>query len=639
MDELSQTPQELAIAIVEKSDAGISSNLENVEISNVIEEIESQVSPTNPDEFVEEEMTDNQIIVLSEEEEKKISSYSREELVEKLECFFKENELSKAKNIIALLKLNYIQQSKELKKQALDAFVSEGGDKLDFKYTSDEVENRFQSITQKIKEFHQKQKEENERILSENLLKKQAVLEQLKQLIETDAPLKQTYDEFHKLQDAWKEIGQIARGEVNNLWQSYHFLVEKFFDKVRISNELRDLDYKKNLEQKLQLCEKVEELLLEESLNKSFKLLQQYHEQWKEIGPVSMDKKDEIWERFKTATDAINLKRKDYYDQLHVEMEQALLAKTAICEKMETILTKTHTSINEWNASTDEVNELLKVWKTLGRAAQKQNDEIWDRFKGSINAFYEAKKEYFDSIRDEQVNNYNLKLDLCTQAEHIAQERADWRAATEELLRLQKQWKEVGPVPRKHADKVWKRFRAACDAFFAKKAEQHKNVKEQELSNMQAKEALIVQVKELVFTEDKAANLQNIRDIQRQWTEIGHVPMKEKDRLYMEFRAAINAQFDKIGVKSNDQRGIVGKISDIQKPEDASHLNNKDIAQLNTKITQLREDISLWENNIGFLARSKNADVLRKEFEHKIQKAKQDLALLEAKYKIIRSVK
>ncbi|MEG1572912.1 MAG: DUF349 domain-containing protein, partial [Bacteroidales bacterium] len=602
------------------------------------EDIETHQVPM-VEEPLEEEVDENQIIVLTEEEEKKISSYSREELVEKLEYFLQEKELIKAKNSIALLKLNYIQKSKDLKKEALEHFITEGGDKLDFTYLPDEIENRFQVVTHKIKEFHQKQKEENERTLADNLLKKQAVLEQLRQLIETDAPLKQTYDEFHKLQDAWKEIGQIARNEVNNLWQSYHFLVEQFFDKVRINNELRDLDYKKNLEQKLQLCEKVEELLLEESLNKSFKLLQQYHEQWKEIGPVSIDKKDEIWERFKTATDAINLKRKDYYDQMQGAMEQALLAKTAICEKMEILLSKVNASINEWNVSTEEVAELLKVWKTLGRAAQKQNDEIWDRFKGSLNAFYDAKKEYFDKIKDEQINNYNLKLDLCAQAENIAQERTDWRAATDELLRLQKQWKEIGSVPRKYADKIWKRFRVACDAFFDKKAVQHKTIKEQELVNMQAKEALVLKVKELVFTEDKAANLQNIREIQRQWTEIGHVPMKEKDRLYMDFRAAINAQFEKIGMKSSDQRGIMGRISDIEKPEDATHLNRKDISQLSSKINQMKEDISLFENNIGFLSRSKSSDVLRQEFENKIQKAKQELALLEAKYKIIRSAK
>ncbi|MEG1909892.1 MAG: DUF349 domain-containing protein [Bacteroidales bacterium] len=639
MDELSQNSQELANAnTINESNAITPIQIENTEISNVIEDIETHQVPM-VEEPLEEEVDENQIIVLTEEEEKKISSYSREELVEKLEYFLQEKELIKAKNSIALLKLNYIQKSKDLKKEALEHFITEGGDKLDFTYLPDEIENRFQVVTHKIKEFHQKQKEENERTLADNLLKKQAVLEQLRQLIETDAPLKQTYDEFHKLQDAWKEIGQIARNEVNNLWQSYHFLVEQFFDKVRINNELRDLDYKKNLEQKLQLCEKVEELLLEESLNKSFKLLQQYHEQWKEIGPVSIDKKDEIWERFKTATDAINLKRKDYYDQMQGAMEQALLAKTAICEKMEILLSKVNASINEWNVSTEEVAELLKVWKTLGRAAQKQNDEIWDRFKGSLNAFYDAKKEYFDKIKDEQINNYNLKLDLCAQAENIAQERTDWRAATDELLRLQKQWKEIGSVPRKYADKIWKRFRVACDAFFDKKAVQHKTIKEQELVNMQAKEALVLKVKELVFTEDKAANLQNIREIQRQWTEIGHVPMKEKDRLYMDFRAAINAQFEKIGMKSNDQRGIMGRISDIEKPEDATHLNRKDISQLSNKINQMKEDISLFENNIGFLSRSKSSDVLRQEFENKIQKAKQELALLEAKYKIIRSAK
>ena len=570
---------------------------------------------------------------LSEAEIQELSALDRLAIVERLEQLYGQKQLEEAKNVVALLRLKYKEKTGLVKKEALDRFLEEGGNKIDFRF-SDKEEERFASISQKIREYHQKKREEQEKLMADNLVKKQALLEQLRHLVEgDDRPLKAIYDDFTKLTENWREIKPIARAESNSLWQNYHFLVEKFFDKVRINNELRELDYKKNLEEKLQLCEKAESLLAEESIGKASKELHDLHDRWKEIGPVAMDKKDEIWDRFKAASDAIAQKRKDYYDSLQAEMEQNLLAKRALCEKAESLLTQACQNAKEWNAASDQVDELMKLWKSIGRAPGNENDAVWERFRGSLNTFFEEKKAFFRKIRDEQTNNYNLKVDLCVRAENIAQQRLDYRAATADLLKLQQEWKAVGPVPMRLSDKVWKRFRAACDAFFQKKADYYQSMRNDENANKEAKEALVQEVKALTV-ENREALLTAVKDLQRRWTEIGHVPMKDKDRLYADFRAAIDEKFKVFGTKRPDG---MRDFSEINTPEDAALLSNKDIAQLNNRIQRLKGDITLWENNMGFISQAKSSDVLRREFENKIRRAKEELALLEAKLKIIRT--
>ena len=570
---------------------------------------------------------------LSQAEIQELSALERLAIVERLEQIYERKELEEAKNVVALLRLKYKEKTGLVRKEALDKFLEEGGNKIDFHF-SDSEEERFVAVNQKIREYHQKKREEQEKLMADNLVKKKELLEQLRHLVEgDDRPLKAIYDDFTQLTEKWRDIKPIARAESNNLWQNYHFLVEKFFEKVRINNELRDLDYKKNLEEKLQLCEKAESLLAEESIGKASKELHELHDRWKETGPVPMDKKDEIWERFKAASDAIAQKRKDYYDKMQSEMEQNLLAKRALCEKAEALLAQEYKNAKDWNAASEQVDELMKLWKSIGRAPQSENDAVWERFRGSLNSFFEEKKAFFRKIRDEQTNNYNLKVDLCVRAENIAQQRLDYRAATADLLKLQQEWKAVGPVPMRLSDKVWKRFRAACDEFFKKKADYYQSMRSDENANKEAKEALIEEAK-AIAVENREALLVAVKELQRKWTEIGHVPMKDKDRLYADFRAAIDEKFKVFGSKMPNGLQV---LSDVNTPEDAALLSNKDIAKLNTRIQQLKSDITLWENNMGFISQAKSSDVLRKEFENKIRRAKEELALLEAKRKIIRT--
>ncbi len=632
MEELTIEPIKATTANEEQSndaqmDSNVLSELDHIETTQNIEQTEEEHS----------DETENAGDSITQEDEKRFKLMSRENLLNELKKIIGENKIIEAKQLIALIRLNFINQSNVLKKELLNKFIESGGAKDDFNYEIDAIEQEFYDIHNAIKKEYQKIKDQQEQIKSDNLKKKQEVLNKLKELIESEESLKTTYDEFKNLQDKWKDIGQVPRQEINNLWQSYNFLVEKFFDKVKINRELRDLDMKKNLEAKIALCEKVEELLLEDSINKSFKLLQEYHDQWRETGPVSTDKKDELWERFKTASDKINAKRKKYYDDLQEAQEQHLLAKMALCEKIEELLNKECNTIKNYNETTKEIDEMLNLWKGIGKAAPTKNDEVWTRFKSSINDFFDKKKDFFKKLKDEQLENYNQKLNLCIEAEAIA-EREDWKKATQELLKLQEEWKKIGPVSQKLSDKIWKRFRAACDKFFENKAAFFKNAKSDQTKNLEAKTTLLEEIENAEFGAEHTENLDKLKEFQRRWMEIGFVPMTEKERLQTAYRTAINALLDKLDILPEELRSnaFAGKLSSFANKiaETGNKLIDKEILNMKHKSSKIKEEILLLENNIHFISKSKNADILRQEVEHKIQSLKQEIALIDAKIKM-----
>ena len=570
-------------------------------------------------------------------EAEKFDTYPREKLVEMLEEIVESGDIPSIKTKVALIKVAFLKLTREEDHRKYEEYIAGGGDKEEFDSGPDPLVDNFNKAFEKYKERKAKYIEEQEVLKLRNLDAKNAILDELRELVSSDESLKSTYDKFKELQTRWKEIGLVPAGEVNNLWQNYHFLVEKFFDKVKISKELRDLDLKKNLDKKLELCEKAEELLLEKSIVKSFKELQKYHHEWKEIGPVPSDKTEEIWERFKAATDKINERRRQHYSELAEQREQNLLAKTALCDKAEQLVANEIDTIKEWQSKTDEINELFKVWKTIGPAPKKDNDVIWDRFKTCLNTFFSNKKEYFNEIKQEQLNNYNLKLDLCKQAE-VIKDSTDWRKTTNDLINLQKEWKKIGPVPRRYSDKIWARFRAACDEFFNRKSDFFANIGEREKENLEKKKELIEKVKNHEFGDKKEENLEILKGFQREWTGIGHVPIKEKDKIQNEFRKVIDEKLDKLNISSVEIKtaGYAEKVENLKDSPDSQRSIRKEMGFLNGKINNIKEDINLWENNIGFLAKSKKADLLKKEFEKKINKAKEEVALYEAKLKYLR---
>jgi len=569
--------------------------------------------------------------------EKRYNEASREELVSIMEEAVGEQDVTKIKAKVAMIKVAFIKVNKEEKQNKQEKFLADGGLKEEFIYQPDDLEERFNKAFTIFKENKFRFTENLEKEKLQNLEAKKQVLEEIKQLISSEESLKKTYDEFRSLQDKWKSIGQVPKDEMNTLWQNYNLYVEKFFDKVRMNKELKDLDLKKNFEKKMELCGKVEELLIEKSMTKAFKLLQKYHDEWREIGPVPIDKKDEIWDRFREASDKINKIRQEYYDSIKGEQEDNFKAKTILCEKAEQIIEIENKSTKDWQDRTGQMNELLQIWKSIGAAPKYLNDDVWARFKTSLDTFFETQKEFYNSIKNEQVDNYNRKINLCLEAEAIG-DRTDWKRATGDLLNLQDEWKKIGPVPKKYADKIWKRFRGACDNYFNKKNNYFQNIQQIEEENMMKKRELIQKVKEFAFSGSKNDNLEVLKGFQREWMEIGHVPMKDKDALYNEFREVVNMRFDDLKISTVEQNTLQykSKIDNIKSGSDSKTIIYKEREFLSGKLNKLKEDINLWENNIGFFSRSKSADLLRNEFEQKIAKAKEEAKLLEEKLKILR---
>lgn len=563
------------------------------------------------------------------------SKMTREQLLEEIKPLVDSENIQQMK-----LRANLIRNAfKALTTEAIDVakekFLADGGLEEDFKVEEDPINTEFNKYYSLYREKRQAYLEQKEKTMLENVAKKNAILDELRELLNSEESLKDIYDKFNLIQEKWKLVGQVPRTEVNGLWQNYHFLIEKFYDKVKINRELRDLDLKRNLDAKIELCERVEGLILETSINKSFKALQEIHQQWKEIGSVPMDKNDEIWERFKTASDKINKLRQDYYEKMKTELESNLLAKVALCEKAEEIIKRNHETPKQWNDSTNEMNDMLKLWKTIGSVPQKDNEIIWTRFKSCLDNFFASKKEVFNKLKEEQDINYNKKVEICLKAEAIS-ERTDWRNATQELLGLQKDWKEIGYVPKKLSDKLWVRFRSACDKFFENKSAFYVENRAKETENLAKKEELIKQVIEFQFGDNKEENLNAIKDFQRQWSEIQYVPLTEKERLQKEFRNAINAHFAKLEIDAREFQLNTYKERVFNTGGDDRGVS-KERRFLQDKIQKLKEDLNLWENNLGFLANSKQADILKNEFEKKMENARKEIALNEAKLKMIDS--
>lgn len=561
---------------------------------------------------------------------------NKHELVEMLEDVVLESDISKIKKQVAEIKIHFHHLNKDEIENQLHEFILGGGKKEDFKHAEDPLENRFNSAFGIYRHNKHKFTEELEKQKTHNLELKHKILDELKELISSEETLKKTYDEFKHIQGKWKEIGMVPVSELSELWRNYHFLVEKFFDKVRINNELRDLDMKKNMEAKIKLCEKAEELLMEDSVVKSFKLLQKYHDEYREIGPAPNDKREELWERFKAATEKINQTRREYYSGIQEVQEKNYAAKLELIEKTKEFIANEFNSVKEWNLGTDKVNDIFKTWKTLGRVPKAHNNEVWETFREHINGFYERKRTYFAEVKAQQMNNYNLKLGLCVEAEGI-KDSTDWKKITRDLINLQKQWKDIGPVPRRNSDKIWKRFRSACDEFFNNKSAHFKGRKDEEKENFINKKKLIEKINEFKVVADRKKNIDALKELQRSWVEIGHVPFDKKDKLHDDYRAAIDGLVDKMDLKKSDLNAddFKERMEIMKSSPDGERALSKESNYLRGKIRKLQEDVTLWENNIGFFSISNKSSTLKDEFQKKIDKAKIEIAQVKDRIKMM----
>ena len=455
-----------------------------------------------------------------------------------------------------------------------------------------------------------------------NLATKQAIIEDLKNLVEEQGDMKDAFPKFREIQNRWRETGPVPQQNFRDVNDTYQLYVEKFYDLVQINRELRDLDFRKNLEAKTEFCEQAEALAENEDVVGAFKELQKLHEQWKEFGPVAKEFRDSIWERFRAATAVINKKYQAHFEGLKEQQVANLEAKTALCEKVEEIAAKEITSSSQWNTLSKEIEAIQAEWRKIGFATRKDNQKVYDRFRAACDQFFSRKREYYNEFKDSMNDNMSKKLALIEQAEALSGS-TDWKKTSEAFIELQKQWKEIGAVPRKKSEQLWKRFRAACDAFFNERDKQAKPENDF-YGNLKAKRALIEEI-EAYVSADADADLEAARGFAERWNAIGFVPFKEKEAVQSAYRAAMQAKFPDFN-RGGRREG--GRFSS-REPRRNAPLTEKD--RLTQKYNQLQQDIQTYENNIGFFGLSKGAEQLKAQMQERIDAAKADLRQLEAK--------
>ena len=550
-----------------------------------------------------------------------------------------EDRMKRYKEAEAIKSAFYKKLSKEKADAGLGAKVDEPSSREDVieevapeEAQSDEVkDNPFEAIETAFKGVYANYKKERAEYnrqqdaqREENFAQKQAVIEDLKNLVEKQEDVNSTFPAFRELQNRWREIGPVPATKFRDLNDTYQFYVEKFYDMVKINRDLRDLDFKKNLEAKEAFCQAAEKLSENDNVVEAFRELQKLHEQWKEFGPVAKEYRDSIWDRFKAATAVINKKYQAYFEGQKEKQQENLAEKTKLCEQVEAIADKEVKSSNEWNALSVAIEEIQKTWRTIGFATRKENQKIYDRFRAACDKFFARKREYYTQFKDSMNENMEKKLSLIEQAEALKDSK-DWKKTSEALIALQKQWKEIGAVPRKKSEQLWKRFRAACDEFFN---ERDKNAKPENdfHGNLKAKKALIDEINEYTLSGDAAADREAARAFVERWQGIGFVPFKEKDAVQTAYTEAMQAKFPDFSLRGPRQGGGNGGRNGgfSRKP-----LSEKD--RLVQQYNKLQQDIDTYENNIGFFSSSKNSAPLIQKMQERIEAAKQELKDLEAK--------
>lgn len=564
------------------------------------------------------------------------SGCSKSELVETLSLIVENRPPAEIRSDIDRIKILFYKKLRQESEDRKTKFLEGGGKPEEYRAWVDPSEARVKHLLDKYKEKKSDFTKVQEAEKYENLKKKYDIIDKIKELVNREESINKTFHEFRSLQNEWHSIGIVPQNALKDLWENYHHHVEIFYDYIKINKELRDLDLKKNLESKVLLCEKAEELLLEPNPVNAFRFLQDYHNQWREIGPVPQESKNEIWERFKEATSQINKRHHEYFEKQKDDQRKNLDAKIALCQEVETINLLEIKNFREFDEKADKVVALQKMWRTLGFAPKKQNNKVYQRFRDACDAFFEKKRGFYADNKEMQQNNLQRKIDLCIQAEAL-QESTDWKASADALIKLQKEWKEIGPVPRKLSEKSWKRFRKACDHFFERKTGHFAELDTSYEDNLKTKIAVIEELESFKPGTDVQAAFERLKELQRKWTEIGFVPFNKKDEIMNRYRNALNREFDKLKIGDDDKSILKykNKLDNLKTNPKASRKIHNEREKFFTKIKQLESDIVLWENNIGFFAKSKNADTMIHEVEEKIDNAKKMIKMLEEKVKMI----
>ena len=557
----------------------------------------------------------------------------------------KEEVLARAKEIaekndggdkqeLDLLKQLYYKYNRADLLAAREAYIEAGGDPEAYTPEPDPTEEAFREIMQQIRQRRAELQEEAEQQRAENLTKKLEVIEKIKQLATTPEEAGKSYDTFKELQNEWREIGPVPAENATEVWKNYQLYIEQFYDMLKINIQFREYDFRKNLEAKTILCEQAEKLSEEKDVVSAINKLQQLHQEWKEIGPVAKELREQIWERFKEASTIIRKRHQEFFETRKAQEEENLTKKTELCEQVEAIDTKDLHTFADWDAKTQEIIGIQGVWKTLGMAPQKFNNQIYERFRTACDKFFALKTEFFKSLKEELSNNLAKKKELVEKAEAL-KDSTEWQATTNALIELQKQWKTIGAVPRKVSEDLWKRFREACDQFFEAKKNATAEERGEQKENLEKKKGIIEQLKQLA--EDTAeATAQKVRDLQAEWNSTGFVPIRDKDKLYKQYREVVDELYKKLNLSQAERRlnSFKTTLKVTAEKEGNSLLRERD--RLARAYDIMKNELQTYENNLGFLsASSKKGNTLVQEIQKKAEKLKAELDLLREKIKAV----
>jgi len=642
LEEVGITEEPIDEASQIESDSSLAD--ENFIEENVIDNFDEEEDLLMP-EFLEAPEEEDEIISYIDAEKAAIddslpavdySEYSKSELVETLTLLVENRYPSEIKSDVDRIKGLFYKKLKQESEERKNKFLEDGGIIEEYRIWVDPDEASIKLLLEKYKDKRTNHGKVQDAEKNENLKKKYNIIDRIKDLVNREESINKTFQEFKSLQSEWHNIGVVPQSALKDMWENYHHSVELFYSYIKINKELKDLDLKKNQALKIQLCEKAESLINEPNPINAFGILQEFHNQWREIGPTPQESKDALWERFKEATSQVNKRHHEHFENQKEDQKKNFDLKLALCVEIEDINKSEITSFKEFDAKADKIVELQKKWKAIGFAPKKQNHKIYKRFRDACDAFFEKRRLYYVNNKESQLKNLQMKIDFCVKAEEL-QESSDWKATSEALIKLQKEWREIGTAPRKHSEKCWKRFRKACDHFFDRKTAFFSSLDNSYESNLKLKVEIIEELEKLSAESNTKVVVEKLKELQKRWNEIGFVPLDKKEKITNRYKITLDNQLNKLKV-GEEVKNILKyetRLDNLKTSPKTSRKIRNEREKFITQIKQLESDIVVWENNKNFFAKSAKADSMIRSVEEKIKSSKNLIKTLEGKVRII----
>lgn len=622
--------------ILSSEDSVLRKNMSNTADNNVVTDSEMNAvssSVDSPEVVCEAAPSDSEVV----RADSVSGIYSREQIIERIKALLEMPVEEVKDEIDALKQLYYKHRKNEIEEAHRKYDEKTDGEKGEFQIPFDSLEDTLKGFLNVFKEKKAAYIEAIEKEKEENLARKHAILDEIKGYLQDPDNIGKYYNDFKERQQAFKEIVNVPASAVSELWKNFQTYSENFYDLLKIHKELRDYDFKKNLEQKISLCEQAEALAENTDILDAFKTLQSLHEEWRGIGPVAKEMREEIWNRFKEASTVINKRHQQYFETIKATEQANEQSKIALCEEIEAIDLSSLQSFSAWDEMTKKVLDMQERWKAVGFASRKVNAQLFERFRKSCDLFFSRKADYYKSVKDTMTVNLEKKRALCEQAEAL-KESTDWRAVSDKLTQLQKEWRTIGAVPRKYSDTVWKRFTEACDYFFERKKQEFASKRSEEQDNLSAKQAVIEKLNAIDETLDKNEGLVQVRALMAEWAAIGHVPFKEKDKLRKQYQTALDSHFKRWNMKETRNRldAFSNTVEELASSDQAQNKLYRERERLMRAYEGLKNNLQTYQNNMGFLnVSSKSGNKMIEDLERKIEKLKDDMQLIAQKIGLI----